>query len=63
MSSAAQKKAQKKYDEANRDKFRIINLKLNRGTDAEIIEKLESVDNIQGYIKSLILADLKAFHS
>ena len=58
MSSEAQKRAQKKYDEANRHKFRVINLKLNRETDADIIEKLESSKNIQGYIKSLIRADI-----
>ena len=54
----AQKRAQKKYDEANKDKWRMIHLKLNRETDAEIIEKLEQSDNIQGYIKELIRADL-----
>lgn len=54
----AQKRAQKKYDEANKDKFRMFQLKLNRETDADIIRKLEEVDNIQGYIKKLIRADL-----
>lgn len=58
MTTEAQKRAQKKYDEANKDKFRMIHLKLNRETDAEIIEKLESVPSIQGYIKDLIRADL-----
>lgn len=58
MSTEAQKKAQKKYDTANRDKFRMIHLKLNKETDKEIIEKLEAVENIQGYIKNLILNDL-----
>ena len=58
MSTEAQKRAQKKYDEANKDKFRMIHLKLNRETDAEIIEKLEQVPSIQGYIKDLIRADL-----
>ena len=57
--SEASKRAQKKYDQANKEKFRMVHLKLNRESDAEIIKKLESVDNIQGYIKSLILADLK----
>ena len=57
MTTEAQKRAQKKYDEANRDKFRMIHLKLNRDTDADVIEKLESVDNIQGYIKDLIRSD------
>lgn len=53
----AQKRAQKKYDEAHRKDFRIVNLKLNRETDADIIEKLEASGNIQGYIKNLIRAD------
>lgn len=59
MTTEAQKRAQKKYDEANKDKFRMIHLKLNRDTDAEIIKKLESVDSIQGYIKELIKNDIK----
>lgn len=57
MTTEAQKRAQKRYDEANKDKFRMIHLKLNRDVDADVIEKLESVDNIQGYIKKLIRAD------
>lgn len=59
MTTDAQKRAQKRYDEANKDKFRMIHLKLNRDTDAEIIKKLESVDSIQGYIKELIKNDIK----
>jgi len=58
MTTEAQKRAQKKYDEANKDKFRMIHLKLNRETDADIIQKLESVEGIQTYIKQLIRADL-----
>ena len=58
MISEAQKRAQKKYDDANRDKFKFIQLKLNRETDADIIEKLTSVSSMQGYIKELIRADL-----
>lgn len=54
----AQKRAQKKYDESNKDKWRMIHLKLNRESDADIIEKLEAADSIQGYIKKLIRADL-----
>lgn len=57
--SEAQKRAQKKYDETNKDKFRMVHLKLNRDTDAEIVAKLESVDSIQGYIKELIRADIR----
>ena len=58
MTTEAQKRAQKKYDEANKDKFRMIHLKLNRETDSDIIEKLEQSENIQGYIKELIRADI-----
>lgn len=35
-----------------------ISLKFNKGTDADILEKLEKVENIQGYIKQLIRDDL-----
>lgn len=48
--------SQNKYDANNTRKF---GLKLNKKTDKEIIEKLESVDSIQGYIKSLIRADIE----
>lgn len=49
-------KAQEKYDKANTVQVR---LKLNKKTDADIIEKLDSVDNKQGYIKTLIRKDAK----
>lgn len=58
MATEAQKRAQKKYDDANKDKFKCIQLKLNRETDADILEKLASVSSMQGYIKDLIRADL-----
>jgi len=58
MTSEAQKKAQKRYDEANKGKWRMVHLKLNKETDKAIIEKLESAGNIQGYIKNLILNDI-----
>ena len=58
MTTEAQKRAQKKYDESSKGKWRMIHLKLNRETDADIIQKLESVDGIQTYIKQLIRADL-----
>jgi len=54
MTTEAQKRAQKKYDKASRDKWRMIHLKLNKETDDDIIEKLERSGNIQGYIKELI---------
>ena len=58
MTTEAQKRAQKKYDEANKNNYRMIHLKLNKETDADVIAKLESEPNIQGYIKELIRADL-----
>lgn len=51
---------QKKYDQTHRDKFKNIFLKLNKETDADILEKLESTDNVQGYIKALIRADINS---
>ena len=37
---------------------RHFHLKFNRGTDAEVIAKLESVPNVQSYIRELIKADI-----
>jgi hypothetical protein len=55
MLSKAQLKAQDKYDKAHTKRYSI---KLNEKTDADIIEKLKQVDSMQGYIKSLIRADI-----
>lgn len=38
---------------------RFFGLKLQKSTDAAIIEKLESVESIQGYIKELIRQDIE----
>lgn len=35
-----------------------IRAKLNRNTDQDIIQKIETVDNVAGYIKALIRADI-----
>lgn len=59
MTTEAQKRAQKKYDTENRNKFRMFQLKLNRFEDVEIIAKLESLNNKQGYIKELIRKDIE----
>lgn len=59
MTTDAQKRAQQKYDKASRDKFKVMTLKLNRESDKDVIEKLASVDNMQGYIKDLIRKDMK----
>lgn len=50
-------KSQNKYDATNTRRF---GLKLNLKTDKELIRKLDSVENIQGYLKGLIAADIKA---
>lgn len=42
----------------DRENTRRINLKLNIKTDADIIRKLESEFNIQGYLKKLIRDDI-----
>ena len=43
----------------DRENCRRINLKLNKKTDADIIQRLESQENIQAYIKRLIREDMK----
>lgn len=53
--SESQIRANAKYDAANTLQ---VKMKLNKGTDADIIAKLDSVTNKQGYIKELIRADL-----
>ena len=52
-----QKKAQMKYD-AKATKQ--IKLKLNITSDKDILDKLDQVDNKQGYIKDLIRKDIMA---
>lgn len=55
MTTEARRRANKKYDEKNTIGFY---LKLNLKTDADIIEKLESVPAKQTYIKDLIRKDM-----
>ena len=54
--SEAQKRAQEKYDAKATIQ---LHFKMNKKTDADILEKLDSVPNKQGYIKELIRADMK----
>lgn len=56
MASEAQKRAVRKYDAANVVQIKI---KLNRKTDADIIEHLSYKQNRQGYLKDLIRNDIK----
>ena len=55
--SKAQLRAQAKYDKDNTVQ---VKLKLNKKTDKDIITRLSAADNIQGYIKELIRADIRA---
>ena len=56
MATEAQRRAVKKYDAEN---IKHLHLKLNKNTDADLISWLGHVDNVQGYIKSLINRDRK----
>lgn len=56
MASDAQIKAQRRYDAEN---TRQVHLKLNRRTDGDVLERLDSVPSKQGYIKRLIREDLE----
>ena len=55
MASKSLIKAIRKYDDANTKK---VSLKLNLNTDKDVLQKLDSVPNKQGYIKELIRADM-----
>lgn len=56
MSTEAQKKASTNYA---KKMTKCVNLALNKKTDADIIEKLDSVDSKMGYIKKLIREDIE----
>lgn len=49
-------KSQKKYEAENTKR---VYIKLNKNTDDDILSYLETLENKQGYIKSLIREDLK----
>lgn len=53
--SEAQRRAQDKYDRSNTVQ---VHLKLNLHTDKDILDRLNSVPNKQGYIKDLIRRDI-----
>ena len=52
-----QSEYQAKYDAVNTKRYAI---KLNVKNDGDIIAKLNSVDNVQGYIKEAIRRDIEA---
>ena len=60
MLSIPDSDAKKKWDKVNTT---VVTVKLNNNTDADIVHKLESVPNRQGYIKTVIrkdMADIKS---
>ena len=56
MATDAQRKASMKYDKENTKDVRV---KLNKRTDADIIEYLEACSNKQGEIKRLIREEIR----
>lgn len=57
MATEARRRAVKKYDKTHTKQY---HLKLNVNTDAKIIEHLDRIGNVQGYIKQLITDDMKS---
>lgn len=49
-------RASQRYDAENTKR---VYIKLNKGTDADIIDVLEAQSNVQGYFKALIRKDMK----
>ena len=56
MATEANKRASKKYDQRN---TKMISVKLNKNTDADILKHLERIENKQRYIKGLIRKEIK----
>lgn len=56
MVSEAKKRANMKSDKKN---AKYITLKLNKNTDKDILEYLDTLDNKNGYLKNLIRQDIK----
>lgn len=56
MSGASKYSAQTEW---NKTHTRLIQLKLNLRTDADVLERLDQVSSKQGYIKRLIREDMK----
>ena len=56
----SRKRANAKYDKTH---TRLITLKLNKKTDADILNMLDRCGNKQGYIKNLIRNDMLARNS
>lgn len=53
----------KAIDKFNKEKTNVVSVRLNKNTDADIIEKLNSVPSKMGYIKDLIRKDIEKWLS
>lgn len=56
MTTEANKRASKKYDQKY---TKMVSVKLNKRTDADIFEYLDRIDNKQRYIKALIRKEIE----
>ena len=56
MATEAQIRANNKFNKAN---TKMVSLRLNYNTDADIIKKLDEVQSKMGYIKELIRKDIQ----
>lgn len=55
--SPAKRKANARFDKKN---TKMIVVKLNKNTDKDILDLLESVDNTQGFIKQLLRKEISS---
>lgn len=53
----AKRKANARFDKKN---TKMIVVKLNKNTDKDILDLLESVDNTQGFIKQLLRKEISS---
>lgn len=56
MTSESKKAADARYKAANTKQIKFV---LNKNTEPDLIAHLESIENVQGYIKTLIRADMR----
>jgi hypothetical protein len=56
MATEAHIRGNNKYNKAN---TKVVSLRLNYKTDADIIKKLDEVESKMGYIKELIRKDIQ----
>lgn len=60
MTTKSKYAPQERYQKEN---IQRVVIKLNKRTDADILEHLENIENRQGYIKELIRNNIKDSHS